>query len=57
MGELRQEKKEWINIQFITHLRKLMTQLAMIEVGVTTWDDAPDEFITSYDMCKRDHHS
>lgn len=35
----------------------LMKQFAMIKFGVVTWDDAPDEFITSFDMCKRDHQA
>jgi len=41
----------------IAHRREVLNkQIAKIEFGMTTWDEPPKEFITSFEMCKRDHH-
>ena len=34
----------------------LREQISKIEFGMTTWDEQPKEFITSFEMCKRDRH-
>jgi hypothetical protein len=33
----------------------LARQISIIEFGLTTWDDMPDEFVTSFVMCKQNH--
>jgi len=35
----------------------LNEKLSEIESGKATWNDAPHEFITSFEMCKRDRYS
>lgn len=41
----------------IAHRREILSeQFAKIEFCMTTWDEQPKEFITSFEMCKRERH-